>query len=380
MIRRVSRDLWARAAWAACLVASAHALRSKQVALAHSQAARQGNCTSEAVCIEFHDRLGNNLYQFERAMWVAKQLNFCFLAVPTPVGKNALSAMIATPQDGILHLQRSAPNLTRAQVYERCSVNCLECAPPQRAAAMHLRVCSEWGPCDLGRHSLPQPTTRMLRQTVQEHVLPLGYQRCDPSATRLPQDAVLMHMRSGDTLNARSGFYPQPPCAYYAAVMRRGNGGRAFATAVIVTEPDLQHPCIDHLRKAFPGRVTVQSRSVTEDACTMASAPNVAISFGTWGPALSRLNRHLTNLYVPFGEDGVTPDEYGGSLARMAKHWFHQAFDEDGMPYSQHLYSFPGFRCAWRSRLDHFASMVQYSEARIVVRSLPGSNSSASGT
>lgn len=333
---------------------------------------REQPCKAEAVCVELHDRLGNNLYTFERALWIAAQLNFCFVTLPTPVAKNPMSAMVSTPEDGVVRLQPGAPNLTRSEVSQRCSVNCLECAPPRRAAASHMRQCSEWGPCDLGKHKLERPTIQMLRNTMQEAVVPTAMFRCDADAAKLPEETLVMHLRSGDTLESRSGFYPQPPCAYYDAVMRNGNQGHSFSDAVIVTEPDLRHPCLEQLQASFPGRIRVQARSVAEDACTVASAQNLAISFGTWGPALSRLNANLRNLYVPFGEDGVTADEYGGSLGRMSRHWFRQAFYEDGMPYAQHLYSFPGFRCEWASRGDHFAKMLQYNERRVVVRSIPG--------
>mmetsp|Transcript_37822 Transcript_37822/g.102350 ORF Transcript_37822/g.102350 Transcript_37822/m.102350 type:complete len:389 (-) Transcript_37822:106-1272(-) len=336
----------------------------------HRTLGRREPCNAEAVCVELHDRLGNNLYQFERALWVASQLNFCFVTLPLPVGKNAMSAVVATPEDGVVRLHPEAPNLTRAQVFERCSVSCMDCAPARRAAAQKKRVCHEWGPCDIGKRKLERPTIQMLRSTVQESVVAASLLRCNASAARLPADTVVMHMRSGDTLDARSGFYPLPPCAFYAAVMRNGNQGGSFPRAVVVTEPDLQHPCIQSLQAAFPGRVRVQSASVAEDACTVASAQNVAISFGTWGPSLSRLNVNLRNLYVPFGEDGVTAEEYGGSLGRMARHWFHQAVYEDGMPYQQHVYSFPGFHCEWAGRSDHFSKLLRYDESRVVVRSI----------
>jgi len=344
-------------------------LEQTRSSLAHQ---RQGPCSAEAVCVEFHDRLGNNLYQLERALWLAHELHFCFLAVPVPVSKEPISALVATPEDGVVRLRPDAPNLSRAEIIERCSVSCLECAPRRRAAVTHLRVCSDWGPCDIGKRALARPTIQMLRNTMQESIVPSGLLRCDPASAQLPADALVIHMRSGDSLEARSGFYPQPPCAYYAAVMRHGNGGRSFPSAVIVTEPDLRHPCIQALKTSFPNRVRVQSRSVTEDACTVASARHLAISFGTWGPALSRLNSELRSLHVPFGEDNVTADEYGGSLARMARHWFHQAVYEGEMPYEQHVYSFPGYRCEWDSKSDHFAKMLRYGESRVVARTIPG--------
>merc|ERR1711976_860118 len=100
--------------------------------------------------------------------------------------------------------------------------------------------------------------------------------------------------------------------------MLKGNDGGKFGKGVILTEPDMKNPCINAMRDWFPGKIAVYSRTITEDACTMIAAKHLAISFGTWGPSLSRLNTHLTDLYVPWGEDGVTAEQYGGQLPDWA--------------------------------------------------------------
>merc|ERR1719456_1258306 len=93
-----------------------------------------------------------------------------------------------------------------------------------------------------------------------------------------------------------------------AAGGRKRNGSQGaeegFQDGLILTEEDLQHPCIRVVQEAFPGRIRLRSSTVREDACVMIHARNLALSYGTWGPTLSRLNRRLYSLHVPFGDDG----------------------------------------------------------------------------
>ena len=75
------------------------------------------------------------------------------------------------------------------------------------------------------------------------------------------------------------------------------------------------------------------------------------------------------DLYVPWGEDGVTAEEYGGQLAAESKHWYREAIHEAPIGYRQHVYSFPGFTAAQ----SEFKSgdMVSYSIDSIHERVIP---------
>merc|ERR1712025_398969 len=105
--------------------------------------------------------------------------------------------------------------------------------------------------------------------------------------------------------------------------MERGSGQNPFDEGLIVTEADKKHPCIAYMMKTFPGRIKIQSGTVLEDACTIRSARNLAISFGTWGTALVMLNDNIRNLYMP--ESMRTPLMHG----------------PDGLPCT--TFAFPGY-------------------------------------
>jgi hypothetical protein len=175
------------------------------------------------------------------------------------------------------------------------------------AATSHCRLDS-WDPWDSVRGT----------QLLQDYFVSTGRLLCNTSTDRpeLGPEGVVMHMRSGDIMqyNTDSGLDPQPPCNFYTKVLEEGNNGTAFKHALIVTQPDFRNPCISLVHKRFPKLVTVQSHSINEDACMIATAQNVVTAaYSTWDVALTRLNVNLKNLYVPMGKDDGT-DYYIGSI------------------------------------------------------------------
>merc|ERR1711879_1140510 len=102
----------------------------------------------------------------------------------------------------------------------------------------------------------------------------------------------------------------------------------------IVTESDQKNPCISYMKKMHPAVVEVQSRSFSEDACAILQAHNLAISFGTFGPALVGWSPKLRHLHVPFGKDNGTA--YEGQITNI---WYRGVIHQEGMPeVTQHLY------------------------------------------
>jgi hypothetical protein len=178
-------------------------------------------------------------------------------------------------------------------------------------------------------------------------------------------------MRSGDIMEywTHGGMDPQPPCEFYAHVILHGNNGTAFDHARIVTEPDFRNPCIHTVAKMFPSKVTVQSRSVTEDACMLATAQNVATgAYSTFDTGLLRLNANLKNTYVPMGEANGT--QYY-TFSWWPKHFTYWLVREEGMPYTQHVYTFPYYNTNWFNWNSRVASMVNYPRKYIIKRTIP---------
>jgi hypothetical protein len=210
-------------------------------------------------------------------------------------------------------------------------------------------------------------------QLLQDYFVSTGRLKCSSTEGRpeLGPRGVVLHMRSGDVMQywTKGGFDPQPPCQFYAHVIEYGNNGTAFDHARIVTQPDMRNPCISAVAKMFPSRVTVQSRSVTEDACMLATARNVATgAFSTFDTGLLRLNANLENTYVPMGEDNGTAYF---TAVHWPQHFTNWLVREEGMPYAQHVYSFPNYYTNWYNWDNRVASMVNYPRKNIIKRTIP---------
>jgi hypothetical protein len=191
-------------------------------------------------------------------------------------------------------------------------------------------------------------------------------------------------MRSGDIMqyDTDSGLDPQPPCNFYTKVLEEGNNGTAFKHALIVTQPDFRNPCISLVHKRFPKLVTVQSHSINEDACMIATAQNVATAaYSTWDVALTRLNVNLKNLYVPMGKDDGT-DYYIGSIWGVWQNSDYPKWivNEEGMRHAQHVYSFPGYQTSWNNWNERVGRMTRYPRDLIISRTISATTSTSSTT
>lgn len=320
-----------------------------------SDAAAPEGCVRKAVCItEFENRLGNNLFDLEFALWTAQRQQLCFVKLPADRGDLDellhLGEGILAAQDGI-HIPRTPRKRSRVE----CAVN------------------TSWG------YGEEQPNAEDGGHLMRNYVAPKvdcskvpGL--ADPApASALGRKGLVIHMRSGDTMgpDAYPGHYPQPPCSFFTDVVARGRrGGRKpFKKVLIVTEPDKNNPCIDEIASKFPGVVTVQSESVRSDACKVMSATNLMLSFGSFAMSLMRFNTRLRNLYVPFGQDGDA--HYNESSSDTLAWYLKKSIVEHGMPYKQHLYSFPSYNTTWADWKDHKWKMLQYPKGRMLVRTIP---------
>merc|ERR1712187_496565 len=105
-------------------------------------------------------------------------------------------------------------------------------------------------------------------------------------------DVLMMHMRSGDVLNMLAhsfGYHRMPPCQFFIRAFHYGN----YSSARIITEPDQGHPCINEVKQALQGRVSVQSKSELEDFCTMIYARSLVVSHSTLATAIVELSTTL---------------------------------------------------------------------------------------
>lgn len=304
-----------------------------------------GSCFMAAVCItKFQFGLGNNLFDLEYAMWLAASKKLCYVALPRDHGRLDL---LFDLKDGLIPLAADLPSIRRSEV-----------------------------PCNASTrygYTKMEPSALASRSLVQSFVAKsLLCPTSVDSATTESSDKVVIHMRSGDTMQTRSkypGYYVQPPCSFYSDVIRHGNKGGAFKHVLIVTETDRRNPCIHAVESQFAEKVHVQTDSIRNDACTLVSATNLVLSYSTFGVSLSHFNTKLKNLYIPFGSEHDT--QYQSQLSHSDRWYLKRSVSEKGMPYTQHIYTFPHYNTTWESWPDRVQKMVQYPLHDILHRIVP---------
>jgi len=218
-------------------------------------------------------------------------------------------------------------------------------------------------------------------QLMQDFFVNTGRLRCSkPTLPELGPDGIVIHIRSGDIMQYSSpgGMDPQPPCSWYVKVIEEGKNGSAFDHVLVVTQPDFRNPCLNYLLTAYNTSTNtsnasrpsfrIQSKTVTEDACMIATAQNVALGgWSTFDTGVLRLNVHLRSIHVPFGEDFGTGYYTWGW---WPKHFIHWIVVWEGMKYEQYVYTFTNYYTNWRNWGERVSRMTTYPKEQIFKRAI----------
>jgi hypothetical protein len=308
---------------------------------------QQDTCVRKVSCSSSNStgRLGNSLLDLSGVLTQAVKANLCFARVPKWEVKY-LQQILDFPNDAVIDMSEATRSLAAPR---QGSTGALECVSDKYDASDILTG----------------------REALQDLFVRSGKLRCNAAERpELGPQGVVLHMRSGDIMKPWkvAELAPQPPCSFYNSVVETGNNGGAFDHVLIVTEQDFRNPCIQALHNALSARVKVQAHSVSEDACVMVTAQNLAISgWSNWGTGLSRLSSHLTNLHIPMGLDNHTRYD---TTPGFPPEWVNTAKREDGLSYAQHIYSFPSYQTNWSSWSNRVNSMLQYPRSLIIKRSI----------
>jgi hypothetical protein len=137
---------------------------------------------------------------------------------------------------------------------------------------------------------------------------------CEQEALQTNVELVI-HLRSGDLLNRTAGAQARfAPCSFFDALTEQDI---KFERVRVITEPDLQHPCLTYFAKKRKD-VTVQSKSFAADACALMNADY--LGFGapsTFSAGLSLFNQNRVTVYVPTSRcqhDGVHDCPFGKTV------------------------------------------------------------------
>lgn len=137
----------------------------------------------------------------------------------------------------------------------------------------------------------------------------------------IPNDALVIHLRSGDIFE-RSKYpsYGQPPCQYYRDVLKMKNWSR-----VIIVSSSTNNPCVNILCKEVEQKHV--PNSFIKDISILLNAPNIVFSRGSFGFAIIALSCKLKNIFmfnisssrIPNHMNCVPTDEYFDSVIKNWK-------------------------------------------------------------
>jgi len=119
------------------------------------------------------------------------------------------------------------------------------------------------------------------------------YPHLDIQPTKIPDDTLVIHIRSGDIFdkNVRNPEQYSPnPYHFYHTLLD------SFDKAIVVTENDNYNPIVEEL--SYNKKVTIQRGSVAEDFSTLLGAKHVANSgVGTFAVAAALCSQNIEHFY-----------------------------------------------------------------------------------
>ena len=235
-------------------------------------------------------RLGNNLIQIIRAIYMATALNATCVK---------FSALMQT--------QQHVGSITNFPDTLSIESNALIADAKCKKVALSYQTRSGYGGnfWTKGCHGTTAYTAhRIAQKYIAPHFKPQFWQCAKSHA--LDDKLLTIHLRGGDLLpgqhsNVDKWFWDQPPCWAYHNVIRSGG----FEDVLIITEPELhrgqiRHPCISWLRTygvSSGVSVRVQSTSLIEDACAIYRAKNLVLACSTFSESLAVLSGKAKRIY-----------------------------------------------------------------------------------
>ncbi|TXN00783.1 coagulation factor 5 8 type domain-containing protein [Methylobacterium sp. WL64] len=141
----------------------------------------------------------------------------------------------------------------------------------------------------------PAETREIVRTTIR----PL-FNRLPAQIPEKPDDALLIHIRSGDIFGTWvAPQYPQPPLAFYRMVIDRLLGEGKIASIKLVFENRL-NPVIPALEAWIAARgvpLSTQSGALTDDVAALMNGRYLVFGLGTFGPGVCQLSDRVEQVF-----------------------------------------------------------------------------------
>ena len=119
------------------------------------------------------------------------------------------------------------------------------------------------------------------------------YPQLDIQPTEIPDDTLVIHIRSGDIFDKNvpnPERYVPNPYHFYTTLLE------SFEKAIVVTEDDDYNPIVEQL--SYHKKVTIQRGTVAEDFATLLGAKHVANSgVGTFAVAAALCSQNIKHFY-----------------------------------------------------------------------------------
>ena len=116
---------------------------------------------------------------------------------------------------------------------------------------------------------------------------------CDEDVEPIPDDTLVLHMRSGDIFaNCPHPQYIPPPLSFYKEIIEATN----YKNIIIATENG-RNPCLKPLQKM--DNVEWSGGDLKKDIRTIMGAKHIIFGIGSFVPALLLLSNNVEKIYVP---------------------------------------------------------------------------------
>lgn len=163
----------------------------------------------------------------------------------------------------------------------------------------------------INKHKLPSEIFNQNKNEVYD-ILRKSFIIDQKDIIPLPEDILVIHIRSGDIFSKKPHKkYVPPPLWYYTNIINKHN----FKQIIIVSENKL-NPCVDKLLELYPNAV-YNKNNIIDDINIILGASYIIYSVGTFVPSLLRLNPYIKRSFYT--------DEYKNELKDYYKYnlpWF----------------------------------------------------------
>lgn len=218
---------------------------------------------------------GNCLIQLLLAIGIARNLNLKYIKLPAADRSEVIGLTGPLTCGGITFIPGSAP------------------LPDDGAFLSGMYF-------DLGIQQLAGPLgPAETRDIVRTCIRPL-FSRLPPTIPAKPDDALLIHIRSGDIFSTWvAPTYPQPPLAFYQMVIRRllSEGRIRRITMVFENRLNPVIPVLEAWIADLGVPLTTQSGTLVDDVAALMNGRYLVFGLGTFGPGVCQLSEHVEQIF-----------------------------------------------------------------------------------